>query len=127
MVEILHNRTDLERIEEQHFKQTKVREKLLNRISTAKNIRSYIKAQLEIIRKDKLQMTNADLISFMEDLLNKYDELNDMFAEVELKGWKGIDELEYIEQPEYFEIIRHQKKDQDSEAVEVKREIIDGL
>lgn len=110
-------------IEERHFKQTQVREKLLNRVSTAKNIRNYIKAQLEIIKKDKIDMNNSDLILFLEEMLKKYDEMNNLTAEVELNNWKGKDEIEFIEYPEYFDIIQHRKKDQDSQPVDVHTEI----
>lgn len=110
MVSVILEQKNIQKqtIEERHFKQTKVRDKLLNRISTAKNIRTFIKAQLEIIRKDKIEMDNTDLIFFLEDILKKYDEL-ELKATVNLKAWKGEGDLIIQRYPNYF-IVREPRK-----------------
>lgn len=42
---------------------------------------------------------------------------------INLPGWKGKDDIQFIEKPDSFDIITHQKQDQDSEPKESKRNI----
>jgi len=111
----------IEKIEEKKYKDTQVRRKLIGRISKAKNVRAYIKAQLEIIRKDKIEMTNAEVIMFVEELIRRCDELEGekIKARIDLVGWKGSDRIDIFEKPNEFQIITHIRPDQDTEVKEV--------
>lgn len=125
MIEIKSKNRNVEKIEKKNYKQTKVKDRLINRMSKAKNISTYLQAQLGIIKKDKIEMSNVELIIFIEEILIKYDDLDKekIKARLELNGWKGKDTINYIEHPDKFELILHRKKDQDSDPVEIKKEI----
>lgn len=97
-----------ERVEEKRFKLSKTRDRLLNRVSTAKNFKTLLKADLDIIKKDKISMTNEELISWVENLINKYQEL-ELKASVNLEKWKGDGCLEIQRYPNYF-IVREPRK-----------------
>lgn len=109
-MELKNEEKIIEKIEVKNFKQTKVRDKLINRISKAKDIRNFIKAQLEIIKKDKIEMSNSELILFLEEILKKYDEFQ-LKASVNLKSWKGDSELIIQRYPNYFLVREPRKKE----------------
>jgi hypothetical protein len=93
-------------------------EKLMNRLTEAKTFLGYLRGSLSISRNDK----NEELSVFIEELIKKYQEF-EVKSLVRLNSWKGKDQIKIIELPDSFDIIRHQKPDQDHEAKEILRNI----
>lgn len=112
-------------IEIEKFENPQVSEKvkkLLERQSKCKTIEKYLESQLKVIRYNKENWTNIELVQVFEDLCKKANKLKSE-AKVNLVGWKNKSSFQVIKKPDKFIIITYQKKDQDSEAYEVNTEI----
>jgi len=87
---------------------------ITNRETKAKTFDGWLKGCINIARKDK----NYELISLYEDMLLKYSEFNPtIIAEVKLDKWKGKDKIQFIEKDITFEIVNHQRPNQDEAPV----------
>lgn len=101
---------DIEVIEQHKPKNTKSREKLIDRESNAKSMNTLLASRISLFKKDyrgKMNQkifTPADMILFLEMLSNKNREFkkqNSKFIEIEIvEGWKGKFSIEIF--PEGF-------------------------
>ena len=92
----------------------------------ATTYRSWIQGQINSVLKNKeLTLTERILLDkVLGSCLANYNYFHpESKSTVSLEGWKGKDQIEYIEKPDSFDIITHQKKDQDSEPKQTKRNI----
>lgn len=108
----------LERIEHPKPKTSKSRDKIVNRNTTAKSFRSWIKSSISLLKKDK-NITHA---VFLEAVLKQYDFYLER-DKIIVGGWKGKSGLEIIEKPDCFVIVRHQKIEKDGTPEKILAEI----
>lgn len=88
-------------------------------VKSSKSFRGYMNSRI----KHCLSRGDKETEMMLRAILGVYDKFHSDKVRVELNGWKGKDEIQFIEKPTSFDIITHQKPDQDSEPKETKHNI----
>lgn len=90
-------------------------------IKSAKSFKSWLQNRLN----DRIRQKNKEYEMVLKYILNAYNHFHpvETISSVELEGWKGKDEIEFLEKPDSIDIITHQKKDKDSKPKEIVRNV----
>ena len=108
----------IENIESWKPKQTKIRDKIIERQTKAKTFGGWLIATETLLRNDK-RLEESIFVKVIHEKYDFYMERDKVILEM----WKGKSGLEIIEKPDCFVIIRYQKKEKDGEPLKIVKEI----
>ena len=94
-------------------------------IKSSKSFPGFVQAKVNhFIRFPSASYSGRDIEMMFRTMLEAYKKFHPITkSTINLNSWKGKDEISYIEKPDSFEIITHQRPDQDSEVKEIRRTI----
>ena len=105
-------------IERVETSQSKIDLSLFRKRGKATTYKGYLIQKM----KEAKEIGNLELVMLIQHFYKKYLEY-ETSQEVRLKSWKGKDKIQFIEKPDRFIVITHQKEDQDSPPKDSYREI----
>jgi len=115
--------TQVEKIEKLGEKFIEKQNKLLERASTAKSFKTYLEAQLRVIKFHKTDLTHEELVQVFENLIQKYKQFESIGIS-KIDSWKGKSSIQIIKKPDKIIVIKYQRPSKGEDPVPFRTEIL---
>jgi len=94
-------------------------------VKSAHSFKGYMNSKIRhFIKFHESKYTGREIEMLLRGVLGVFENFHpETKVSVRLSSWKGKDTIEFIEKPESFDIITHQRLDQDSDVKEIKHNI----